>query len=175
RRPALPPRRRRRGRRSLPEGCMSTVQSPVDPSHASEPELDVVLRDVTLRDGLQDEQPIPTEEKLALFDALVASGLTELELTSFVRPDRVPAMADAEELCRATDGSPVRRWGLALNERGAQRALTAGLVDLQFVVSVSDTHSRENAGRSTDEALEALASVCELADTEGGVVEVTLA
>lgn len=154
---------------------MSTVQSPVDPSPASEPELDVVLRDVTLRDGLQDEEPIPTGEKLALFDALVAAGLPELELTSFVRPDRVPAMADAEALCRATEGAPVRRWGLVLNERGAQRALAAGLVDLQFVVSVSDTHSRGNAGRSTAAALDALASVCELAAQEGAVVEVTLA
>lgn len=138
-------------------------------------DVDVLLRDVTLRDGLQDEAPVPTDTKLALFDALVATGLQELELTSFVRPDRVPAMADAEALCRATDGSPIRRWGLVLNERGAQRALAAGLTDLQFVVSVSDTHSRHNAGRSTADALTALARVCELAAGDGAVVEVTLA
>ena len=63
--------------------------------------VDVVLRDVTLRDGLQDEDPIPTTDKLAIFEALVAAGLRELELTSFVRADRVPAMADAEALCAA--------------------------------------------------------------------------
>jgi len=137
--------------------------------------VDVVLRDVTLRDGLQDEDPIPTDAKLAVFDALVAAGVQELELTSFVRADRVPAMADAEAMCQATAASPVRRWGLVLNERGAQRALAAGLGDLQFVVSVSDTHSRRNAGRTADEALAALEAVCELASADGAVVEVTLA
>ena len=137
--------------------------------------VDVVLRDVTLRDGLQDEDPIPTETKLAIFEALVAAGLRELELTSFVRPDRVPAMADAEALCARTDGHPVRRWGLVLNERGAERALAAGLRDLQFVVSVSDTHSTHNAGRGTDRALGALEAVCALAATAGARVEVTLA
>jgi hydroxymethylglutaryl-CoA lyase len=135
----------------------------------------VVLRDVTLRDGLQDEVPVPTGTKLAIFEALVAAGVRELELTSFVRADRVPAMADAEALCAATAGHPIRRWGLVLNERGAERALAAGLRDLQFVVSVSDTHSERNAGRSTDAALDALAAVCELAAPAGAIVEVTLA
>lgn len=134
----------------------------------------ILLRDVTLRDGLQDEAPIPTEQKLAIFEALLAAGVGELELTSFVRPDRVPAMADAEALCSATTGHDVVRWGLVLNERGARRALDAGLAHLQFVISVSDTHSRENAGRSTAAAVDALASVCELAGA-AAAVEVTLA
>jgi hydroxymethylglutaryl-CoA lyase len=138
-------------------------------------QLDVVLRDVTLRDGLQDEDPIPTDAKVAIFEALVAAGVRELELTSFVRPDRVPAMADAEALCAATVSSELRRWGLVLNERGAERALDAGLRDLQFVVSVSDTHSRHNAGRGTGEALDALAAVAGLARDRGAAVEVTLA
>jgi hydroxymethylglutaryl-CoA lyase len=138
-------------------------------------ERDVVLRDVTLRDGLQDEAPVPTEAKLAVFEALVAAGLAELELTSFVRPDRVPAMADAEALCAATDGAAVRRWGLVLNRRGAERALAAGLSDLQFVVSVSDAHSHRNAGRSTAEALAGLEEVCTLARGADAAVEVTLA
>lgn len=135
---------------------------------------DVTLRDVTLRDGLQDEAPISTEAKLAIFEALVASGVGELELTSFVRPDRVPAMADAEALCAATADTDTIRWGLVLNQRGAQRALDAGLRHLQFVVSVSDAHSRDNAGRSTDAAMEALREVCELAGP-GIDVELTLA
>lgn len=62
-----------------------------------------------------------------------------------------------------------------LNERGADRALAAGLLDLQFVVSVSDTHSERNAGRSTDAALDALSAVCALAAPSGATVEVTLA
>jgi hydroxymethylglutaryl-CoA lyase len=137
--------------------------------------VDVVLRDVTLRDGLQDEDPILTETKLAIFEALVGAGVPELELTSFVRSDRVPAMADAETLCTATAGHAVRRWGLVLNERGAERALAAGLRDMQFVVSVSDTHSQRNAGRTTADALAALEAVCALAARADAVVEVTLA
>jgi len=135
----------------------------------------VTLRDVTLRDGLQDEEAVDTATKVRIFDALVAAGVRDLELTSFVRPDRVPALADAEALCAATAGREVTRWGLVLNRRGAQRALAAGLGHLQFVVSVSDTHSRHNTGRSTGDAMAALAEVCADAAAEGAVVEVTLA
>ncbi len=134
----------------------------------------VVLRDVSLRDGLQDEAPIPTEVKLALFEALVAAGVRELELTSFVRPDRVPAMADADRMCAATADSDVVRWGLVLNRRGVERALAAGLTHLQYVVSVSETHSRENAGAGTEDAIAAFEAVAEPALSAGAVVEMTL-
>lgn len=138
--------------------------------------VDVVIRDVTLRDGLQDEDVVPTEVKLAVWESLVEAGVREAEVASFVRPDRVPAMADAEAVCAATAATPgIVRWGLVLNERGAQRALAAGLRHLQFVVSVSDAHSRRNAGRSTEDAIVALASVCGLAADHGAAVEVTLA
>ena len=135
----------------------------------------VTVRDVSLRDGLQDEAPIPTETKLAIFDALVAAGIRDLELTSFVRPDRVPALADAEALCAATSDDQATRWGLVLNERGARRALAAGLTHLQFVVSVSDSHSRENAGAGADTALQALLGAAAPALDAGTTVEVTLA
>lgn len=134
----------------------------------------VTLRDVSMRDGLQDEAPIPTRSKLALFEALVAAGVRELELTSFVRPDRVPAMADADELCAATEGADVIRWGLVLNRRGAERALAAGLGHLQYVVSISDTHSRHNAGRGTGDALAAFEEAVVPALAAGAVVEMTL-
>jgi hydroxymethylglutaryl-CoA lyase len=139
--------------------------------------LVVLLRDVTLRDGLQDEAPVTTAAKVELFDALVAAGVRDLELTSFVRPDRVPAMADAEALVAATaghDGS-VTRWGLVLNERGAQRALASGLRHLQWVISVSESHQRENAGQSVAGGLTGLGRVVELARAEGAEVELTLA
>jgi hydroxymethylglutaryl-CoA lyase len=139
----------------------------------------VTLRDVSLRDGLQDEAPIPTETKLAIFEALVAAGVRDFEVTSFVRPDRVPALADAEAVCAGTarlaSGSDVRRWGLVLNRRGAERARAAGLTHLQYVVSVSDTHSRHNAGVATDDALVEFAHVAEEAIDGGAVVEMTLA
>jgi hydroxymethylglutaryl-CoA lyase len=136
----------------------------------------VLVRDVSLRDGLQDEAPISTDAKVAIAEALVSAGVVDFELTSFVRPDRVPAMADAEALCAATQHLDATRWGLVLNRRGAERALTAGLDHLQYVISVSDTHSRHNAGASTDDALvafEALASG--LANGSGSpTIELTL-
>lgn len=137
--------------------------------------VDVLLRDVTLRDGLQDELPIPTDAKVAVYEALVAAGIRELELTSFVRPDRVPAMADADDMVARTAGSgdvPVR-WGLVLNPRGVDRALAAGLRHLQFVLSVSEAHNRENAGRSVGQSLDELAAIRER--TAGSAqLEVTL-
>ncbi|MEO1059028.1 MAG: hydroxymethylglutaryl-CoA lyase [Actinomycetota bacterium] len=103
----------------------------------------------------------------------------ELELTSFVRPDRVPAMADAAELAAATqrvaDDAGVTRWGLVLNRRGAQRALGAGIRHLQYVVSVSDEHSVRNAGGTAAERLSELADVVADAAQAQAVVEVTLA
>jgi hydroxymethylglutaryl-CoA lyase len=84
-------------------------------------------------------------------------------------------MADAEALSAATSGTTATRWGLVLNERGAVRALAAGLRHLQMVVSVSDTHSRHNAGRSTEAAVDDVRSIATLAAAEGAVVEVTLA
>lgn len=139
------------------------------------PSPEVLLRDVTLRDGLQDESPIPTDAKLAIHAAIVAAGVPELELTSFVRADRVPAMADAEALSAATSDDEAVRWGLVLNLRGAQRALTAGLRHLQFVVSVSEAHNLVNAGRTVDASFAELASIVELAADTGAITEATLA
>ncbi len=134
-----------------------------------------LLRDVTLRDGLQDEAPIATADKLAIYQALAGAGIRELELTSFVRADRVPAMADAEELAAQTNGDAIPvRWALVLNPRGAERALAAGLRNLQFVVSVSEAHSLENAGRTTEQALLELAELVAIAGTQAARVEVTL-
>jgi hydroxymethylglutaryl-CoA lyase len=134
----------------------------------------VHVRDVTLRDGLQDERVVATDDKVALFDALTRAGVRDLELTSFVRPDRVPAMADAPELAARTAGRDVERWALVLNGRGAQRALEAGIDRLQFVVSVSDAHSVHNAGRTTDAGLTELEAIA-AALPDGARMEVTLA
>jgi hydroxymethylglutaryl-CoA lyase len=136
----------------------------------------VLLRDVTLRDGLQDEDPIRTEDKLSLFEALVAAGLPELEVTSFVRADRIPALADAEQVYAATTipGGPVR-WALVLNRRGADRALAAGCRHLQFVFSVSERHNLVNAGRTVEASLAELGGIVGAAREAGAHVEVTLA
>jgi hydroxymethylglutaryl-CoA lyase len=135
----------------------------------------VALRDVTLRDGLQDETPISTEHKISILELLLAAGVTDLELTSFTRHDRVPAMADADRLAELVCGMPARMWGLVLNLRGAERALAAGMTNLQFVLSVSDPHNVENTGRGVDDSLNELRTIVVLAEGAGAQVEVTLA
>jgi hydroxymethylglutaryl-CoA lyase len=136
----------------------------------------VRLRDVTLRDGLQDERPIETEAKIALLMHLLAAGVSDLELTSFTRPDRVPAMADAERLCSMVLAMdvPAVLWGLVLNLRGAQRAIATGIMHLQFVVSVSESHNMENAGQSVADSMDQLGQVIGLASQNDCVVEITL-
>jgi hydroxymethylglutaryl-CoA lyase len=138
--------------------------------------VDVVLRDVTLRDGLQDERPLSVDDRTVLFDALVAAGVRDLELTSFVHPTRVPSMAHAEELVAATRASErVVRWGLVLNRRGAERAVASGLRHLQMVVSVSESHQRHNARSTVDDAMAAVAPIVAFAADAGAEVELTLA
>lgn len=137
----------------------------------------VRVRDVTLRDGLQDEAPISTQDKFVLFESLVAAGIRDLELTSFVRPDRIPALADAESLTQLTASTAgVTQWGLVLNVKGATRALDAGLTHLQYVVSVSEAHQLENAGRSVARSMDELTEIVGVArERSDVVVEVTLA
>lgn len=119
--------------------------------------VQVDLVEVGLRDGLQN-QPVTltTAQKLDLLDGLVRAGVREIQLTSFVHPERVPQLADAEALCVAALGDArhegVSFSGLALNLRGVQRAAAAGLRRVDLSLSASDAHSRRNAGMSLAEA-----------------------
>ena len=114
----------------------------------------VTLTDVGLRDGIQIEmRRIPTEMKLELIEALVAAGLKSLQVTAFVHPEKVPQMADAEELIRNLPRHVTVEFnGLVLNLNGVNRARQAGLQNVEVSVSASDTHSRKNAGLSLKEA-----------------------
>ncbi|MDI6627111.1 MAG: hydroxymethylglutaryl-CoA lyase [Rhodococcus sp. (in: high G+C Gram-positive bacteria)] len=118
----------------------------------------VHITDVYLRDGLQDEKCIvPTEDKLAVLDATLASGITTVEIASFVSPTRVPQMADAEEVVsRAPRRSDIRYTALTLNGRGVHRAAETDIDVIQVVTSASEGHSRANAGRSSEDALQDL-------------------
>lgn len=116
------------------------------------------LTDVFLRDGLQDEDVVvPTNDKLAVAQALMAAGLTHLEVASFVNPRKVPQMADAADVLSALPRSEgVTYTALALNGRGIARAVEAGATDIQVVTSASQAHSSANAGRSIEDALASL-------------------
>lgn len=136
----------------------------------------VEVVEVGLRDGLQDEDRIvPVDEKLALIDALIGAGVRRLEVASFVNPERVPQMADAEELLAAL-GRPegVTRIGLVLNERGLDRAVAAGIDEINVVVIVTETFSQRNQGMGVDAALTMWERVAAGAREAGIRVGVTL-
>ena len=98
------------------------------------------MREVGPRDGLQNEDPVPTDAKVALLDRLSVTGVQRIEAVSFVRPSAIPQMADADEVWkRATRVPSVRYSALVPNLRGALRALDAGFTELEAVVSASET------------------------------------
>lgn len=113
------------------------------------------IYEVGPRDGLQNEANlIDTNQKKALVEGLVAAGLHHIELTSFVHPQAVPQMADADELMTFSRQSwPGKDFiGLVFNQRGYDRALAAGCRAMAFGVSVSDTFSQKNTRMSSEQA-----------------------
>ena len=133
----------------------------------------ISLREVGPRDGLQNEAPVPTDAKIELIDALSQTGVRRIEAVSFVSPKAIPQMADADEVWkRIARNDEVRYSALVPNLRGAQRALDAGVTDLEVVVSASDTHNRKNVNRSTEESLDDIAALIEQVHAAGRPVQV---
>jgi len=133
----------------------------------------ISLREVGPRDGLQNEAPVPTDAKIELIDALSQTGVRRIEAVSFVHPKAIPQMADADEVWkRIARNDDVRYSALVPNLRGAQRALDAGVTDLEVVVSASDTHNRKNVNRSTEESLDDIAALLALVHQAGRPVQV---
>jgi hydroxymethylglutaryl-CoA lyase len=136
----------------------------------------VDIREVCLRDGLQLEDPIPLSAKVALLEAIVATGVREVEATAFVSPSKVPALADAPEFAEALTAFPdVEFSALVASPNGAKRAIASGLRSIEYVVSASDAHSRANVGRTSAEATAAIADVTRVAHDGDASVEVIIA
>jgi hydroxymethylglutaryl-CoA lyase len=136
----------------------------------------VSIREVAPRDGLQNEEPIPTDHKVRLIDALSGTGVKRIEAVSFVHPRAIPQMADADEVwARAWHNPEVRYSALIPNTRGAERAIRAGFREIEVVVSASDTHNRRNLNRSTEESLDDITNLIELIHSQGSTVEVIVA
>jgi len=120
----------------------------------------VRIREVGPRDGFQNEpETIATAEKVRLIDMLSATGLERMEVTSFVRPDVIPQLADAEEVLAAVQ----RRAGVSFsvlipNERGLERGLQLRdrFDEVSVFLSASETHNRRNVNRSIEESLSGL-------------------
>lgn len=136
----------------------------------------VDIRDVSLRDGLQIEDPIPLSAKLDLLAAIAATGVREMEATAFVSPSKVPALADAAELAAELHNvADIEFSALVASPNGAKRAIAAGLRSIEFVVSAADGHSRANVGRTSAEATAQIAEIVAIAHDSGVSVEVIIA
>lgn len=151
-----------------------------DGSFAAPTRVDIV--EVSPRDGLQSEPTsLPTAQKVELVLRAVRAGIRRIETVSFVNPDRVPQMADAEAVMEAlrADGTTARLGasciGLVLNPRGLERAVAAGVDEVNVVVVCTDTFARRNQGRDSAALLAAAAESCEGARVAGLPVSVTLA
>jgi hydroxymethylglutaryl-CoA lyase len=146
----------------------------------------VRIREVGPRDGFQNEpEVIDTADKVRLIDCLSRTGVSRLEVTSFVRPDVIPQLSDADEVLRSIErASGVSYTVLIPNERGLERALAvreeAGKAlfdEVNLFLSASETHNRKNVNRSIEESLQGLEKVVARAREEGlrceGVISVS--
>jgi hydroxymethylglutaryl-CoA lyase len=146
----------------------------------------VQIREVGPRDGFQNEpEVIATADKVRLIDCLSKTGLRRLEATSFVRPDVIPQLADAEEVLGAIERvEGVSYTVLIPNERGLERGLALMLEtgtrlfdEVNLFLSASETHNRKNVNRSIEESLAGLERVIARAREEGlrceGVIAVS--
>jgi hydroxymethylglutaryl-CoA lyase len=131
----------------------------------------VRIREVGPRDGFQNEpERIDTAEKVRLIDLLSATGLKRIEVTSFVRPDVIPQLADAAQVLLAAQ----RRDGVAFsvlipNQRGLERALEMRdrFDEISVFLSASETHNQRNVNRSVDESLRGLGETLATARAAG--------
>ena len=130
----------------------------------------VTIYEVGARDGLQNEQNlVPLDVKVEFVRRLLAAGHTAVEITSFVRPEWVPQLADAEELLAELGRAPegIRMPVLVPNARGLERALKAGVREVAVFASATETFARKNLNRSLDESLAVFAPVVARARAEG--------
>ena len=129
----------------------------------------IEIVEVSARDGLQNEAvTLSTADKVALIDRALAAGLRRIEVASFVNPARVPQMADAEAVLEQLRDRPgLRRIGLVLNRRGLDRAMRAGVDEVNYVLSASDTFAQRNQGARAAELLRVWAEVAAVARQAG--------
>jgi hydroxymethylglutaryl-CoA lyase len=129
----------------------------------------LTIYEVSPRDGLQNEATIlPSATKVELIQRLVECGMKDIEVTSFVRPNWIPQLADAAEVvAQLPQIEGVRYWGLVPNRRGLDRAIDCGLNHVVTFLSASETHNQKNLNRTQRETLAAQREVIGSAKAEG--------
>ena len=139
----------------------------------------ILIHEVGPRDGLQAEkQVVPTETKLDWLERLIGSGVDIVQVGSFVHPEKVPQMADTDELFRRLAArkraSGAILSALVLNEKGLERGLGCGVEMFCLGVSASETHSRKNTGMGTEEATKRIIATALAAKQAGREVQVSI-
>ncbi|MEG0054056.1 MAG: hydroxymethylglutaryl-CoA lyase [Comamonas sp.] len=136
----------------------------------------IFMNEVGMRDGLQMEQAfVPTEDKIALVNALSQAGLSKIEVTAFVSPKAIPALRDGEIVMREIERRPGTVYtALVPNVRGAERAIEAHTDELNLVMSVSETHNLCNLRMQRSQSFEALKQVIATAQQAATPVNVSL-
>nr|PZM93666.1 MAG: hydroxymethylglutaryl-CoA lyase [Pseudomonadota bacterium] len=121
----------------------------------------VSIYEVGPRDGLQNEERVvPTEDKLRLIAGLADAGLRRIEITSFVSPRWIPALADSRELAsRVQRREGVTYSALVPNARGLEGAKAAGMEEIAVFLSASETHNKKNVNKTIDETFAAFEEV----------------
>ncbi|MGW0245119.1 hydroxymethylglutaryl-CoA lyase [Nocardia goodfellowii] len=139
--------------------------------------MTAVLRDVTLRDGLQlTGKVLPTERKVDIVRRLLALGVPELEIGSMARPDLVPPMANTMELVAALTPEELQRcWLWVATPRHVEKAAAVGVRNFQYCLSVSDAHNKANIGRTAEDSVAAMPDAVRIAREAGGAVQLCLA
>ncbi|MBK8321991.1 MAG: hydroxymethylglutaryl-CoA lyase [Betaproteobacteria bacterium] len=142
------------------------------------PKPRLYINDVAVRDGFQIEKAfIPTATKVSLIDELSATGLAKIEVTSFVSPKAVPALADANEVLAGIERVPgVVYVALVPNIRGVQNAAATGAKpdELNGVMSASLTHNRANINRTHEESLAEVPAMVRIAHEAGMTMSMSL-
>ncbi|MCG7198712.1 hydroxymethylglutaryl-CoA lyase [Marinobacter pelagius] len=123
----------------------------------------ISICDVALRDGLQSQKQFLTlHEKLEILGAMEHAGIREFELGSFVRPDKVPQMADTKDLFQLVSGNSESKFiGLAPNMKGFESALAVGAKKIAMVITCTDTLSRKNFGKNVEQVIDEIGKVLE--------------
>jgi len=139
--------------------------------------VEITVLEVAPRDGLQNQpELVSTEDKITLIERSIAAGLRRIEAVAFVNPKLVPQMADADAVMAGVPRDPAVSYaGLVFNERGLDRALAAGVDEINVVVVATDTFSLRNQGCTTDEGVRRWLALARRASEAGLLRTVTIA
>ena len=139
---------------------------------------EVTINEVGLRDGLQLESSIlSVEQKMNIVSFLYKANLKEIEFGAFVHPELVPQMANSRDFFERIHDlyQDLKLVALVPNLKGTQIAQESGVKELNFVISISNTHNFQNVRQSTEQSIESYKQIVEFAQDYGMKIQVTLA